>query len=214
MNCKPVYLKQQEHALENILILMLGKVCIQNSSNGNIKLAPRAKIVNHRLNFSLKLRCSPTAGRKEHTFSPLSTLPQPSQRWFPEGSFRGCSTLCQPFFQFTAPVPKESQTNCCSITLQASNPLLWLYVSPGQSSSQKSQTIWLAQPSTCLIQQSGSKKQENKNYGNASWNFACIEADTDPNLVNVNPEGLCWGQGCRSGNLILLLCLILSTAVF
>lgn len=39
MNCKPVYLRQQEHTLENTLILVLGKVCIQNSSNGNIKVA-------------------------------------------------------------------------------------------------------------------------------------------------------------------------------
>lgn len=58
-----MYLKQQEHTLENIL-LMLGKVCIQNSSNGNIKLAPQAKIITHRLNFSLKLRCSPHSWEK------------------------------------------------------------------------------------------------------------------------------------------------------
>lgn len=66
MNCKPVYLKQQEHkhTPENTLILMLGKVCIQTSSHGNIKLASQAKINIHRLNFSLKLRCTPYSWEK------------------------------------------------------------------------------------------------------------------------------------------------------
>lgn len=47
----------------------------QDSSNGNTKLAPRAKIIIHRLNFPLKLRCTPVQLGEEGTLPPLSTLP-------------------------------------------------------------------------------------------------------------------------------------------
>lgn len=127
MNFKPVYLKQQEHTLENILILMLGKVCIQNSSNENIKLAPRAKII-HRLNFSLKLG-------EEETRSFLYPLSHRHLRPAAvKGSFRAALHYACLSSSLQSPVPNKSQTKCCSVTLQASNPLLWLNVSPGQSS--------------------------------------------------------------------------------
>lgn len=58
-----------------------------------------------------------------------------------------------------------------------------------------------------------SSKEKKKKDRYASQYFAYIEPDSDPILINVNPE-LHQGQGYGSGNVILLFCPILSTAGF
>lgn len=66
-----------------------------------------------------------------------------------KGSFRAALHDANLSSSSQSPVPKENQTSCCTVTLQASNPLLWFCL-PRTFFLRKSQTTWLAQLPTCF----------------------------------------------------------------